>query len=397
MSNKELAFQKLEINKRAAEVVTVNNELAFQQIEKGKRNPELGIDDKDLASQNIEKGKIAAELIIANKKVVIENAEKEKRAAELIIANQEIHYQIMEKEKLAAALNIANKELAFQYEEKRKCTAELVNVNEELLFQKEKRAAELIFFNQEILYQNIEIEKIALELELARSELQSFSYSVSHDLRAPLRAISCFTEVMVEDYTEQLDENANKVLKKIISNSKKMGKLIDNLLEFSRLIMQPVSVVNIPVKVLVETTLKELLQIEPARIINITMGNLEDTKGDRDMLKQVFVNLISNALKYTRYKEVAEIGIGCRIENESCIYYVKDNGSGFDMNYYHKIFGVFQRLHCSKEFDGSGIGLALTKKIIDKHGGKIWGEGKVKEGACFYISLPYTLNELAIN
>jgi light-regulated signal transduction histidine kinase (bacteriophytochrome) len=167
-----------------------------------------------------------------------------------------------------------------------------------------------------------------------------------------------------------------------------MGQLIDNLLEFSRIGKQHVSMGNVNINQLANAVVAELKQDDPRRMIHVTVKNLENVNGDRNMLKQVFINLISNAFKYTGTKDEAIIEIGSYLENEQCIYYVKDNGAGFDMQYYDKLFGVFQRLHSSNEFEGTGVGLAIIQKIIAKHGGKVWAEGKVDEGACFYISLP---------
>ncbi|HEV8083884.1 MAG TPA: ATP-binding protein [Chitinophagaceae bacterium] len=392
IANKEIAFQNNEKDKRAAELIIANNELAFQNKEKENRAAELIIANNELAFQNKEKEKRATELMIANNELVFQNDEKEKRAAELVIANKELLFQNEQKEKRAAELVIANKELLFQNEEKEKRAAELV-IAKELLFQnedKEKRAAELIIANKELVIQNEEKRKQAAELEEANKELESFSYSVSHDLRAPLRAINGFTQVLAEDYLEQLNDEAKAILNEIIANSNKMGELIDNLLEFSRIGKQHVSRVDVNIKQLVDTVISELKQLEPKRIFNIIVNNLYNINGDRNMLKQVFINLLSNAFKYTGNKEEALIELGSYPENDQCIYYVKDNGAGFDMRYYDKLFGVFQRLHSSNEFDGTGVGLAIIQKIIIKHQGKVWAEGKVGEGACFYISLPTT-------
>ncbi|MEO7924456.1 MAG: ATP-binding protein, partial [Chitinophagaceae bacterium] len=206
--------------------------------------------------------------------------------------------------------------------------------------------------------------------------------------RAPLRAINGFTQVLLEDHFEQLDDEAKEVMNEILENSNTMGELIDNLLAFSRVGKQQVNVVDVKIKGLVDEVIAELKKEEPSRKFKITVKSLENIKGDRNMLKQVFINLISNAFKYTGKKEEAIIEIGSRLEDDQCTYYVKDNGAGFDMKYYDKLFGVFQRLHSSNEFEGNGVGLAIIQKIISKHSGKVWAEGKVDEGACFFISLP---------
>ncbi len=391
IANKELFFQNNEKEKRAAELAIANEELAFQNKEKEKRAAELAIANEELVFQNEEKEKRAAELVIANKELVFQNNEKEKRAAELVIANQELVYQNKEKEKRAAELVIANKNLVFQNEEKEKRAAELVIANKELVYQnleKEKRAAELVIANQELVFQNEEKRSHATELAEVNKELESFSYSVSHDLRAPLRAINGFTQVLLEDHVAQLDDDAKYLLNEVIANSDKMAELIDNLLSFSRIGKQQISMVKVNMTQLVDTVISELKQLEPKRTFTINIKNLENISCDKNMLRQVFINLISNAFKFTQKKEEAVVEIGSYLENNECTYYVKDNGAGFDMLYYDKLFGVFQRLHSTNEFDGTGVGLAIIQKIITKHQGKVWAEGKMNEGACFYFSLP---------
>lgn len=373
-------------NKNADELTIAHKELAFQKEEKGKRAAELVIADKELIYQKKEKGKRAAELVIANKELAFQSEEKHKRAAELAIANKELLFQNAEKEKRAAELIIANKELLFQNEEKEKRAAELISANEEL-----KKA------EQHIVELNIGLErKIAertAQLEEANKELESFSYSVSHDLRAPLRGIKRFTELLLEDFSHQLDDEARSLLDDIIRNSKQMGRLIDNLLEFSHIGKLSLSVVEICVEKLVAEVILEQRQQEPERKIKLLSKKLEDIKGDKNMIKQVFINLISNAFKYTRKIKDAVVEIGSYIEGDFCIYYVKDNGAGFNMKYYPRLFGVFQRLHSSSEFEGTGVGLAIIQRIVTKHGGKIWAEAGVGEGACFYISLPTSPNK----
>lgn len=325
------------------------SEVNLQIQDKEKRAQELIIANKELLLQNHEKEKRADELIVANKELVRQNTEKQKRAEELTKANQDLALQNKEIKKLSEALELANNQLASQY---------------------------------------IEKEKQALNLEAANQDLESFSYSVSHDLRAPLRAINGFTEILLEDYIDKLGDDAQYLLGEIIANSKKMGQLIDNLLDFSRISKQQVSVGNVDTQQLVNSVITQLKQLEPDRDVIFEIGNLESTIGDRNMLRQVYVNLISNALKYSSKKEVSVIQIGCFNENNHQNFYIKDNGAGFDMTYYDKLFGVFQRLHSSNEFEGTGVGLAIVQKIIAKHDGRVWAEGKVGEGASFYFSLP---------
>jgi light-regulated signal transduction histidine kinase (bacteriophytochrome) len=198
--------------------------------------------------------------------------------------------------------------------------------------------------------------------------------------------------VLAEDYADKFDEEAKSIFKEIIANSRVMGELIDNLLEFSRVGKQHISMSEVSIQALVNSVIEEQKQQAPYRTFNILLKDLKSIHGDRNMLKQVFLNLISNAIKYSGKKEEPMIEIGSYQKDDQHIYYVKDNGAGFDMEYYQKLFGVFQRLHSNNEFEGTGVGLAIVQRIIMKHGGSVWAEGKVNEGACFYISLPDTLN-----
>jgi two-component system sensor kinase len=226
------------------------------------------------------------------------------------------------------------------------------------------------------------------QLEAANKELEAFSYSVSHDLRAPLRAIDGFSRVILEDYTDKLDDEGKRYLNIIGSNTKKMGQLIDDLLVFSRLGRQEIRVSEMDMGELAKAVSDELKLIIPERKIHFTIKPLSPIHGDQAMIRQVFVNLLSNAVKFTRPKENATIEVGGEREGNENIYYVKDNGVGFDMQYVNKLFGVFQRLHSSEEFEGTGVGLAIVQRIIHRHGGRVWAEGKVGEGATFYFTLP---------
>jgi PAS domain S-box-containing protein len=391
IANTELVFQNDEKEKRAAELVIANKELAYQSTEKEKRAAELIIANKELVFHNEEKEKRAAELIIANKELVLHNIEKEMRAAELIIANTELVFQNEEKEKRAAELVIANKELAFQNIEKEKRAGELIIANEELAFQnveKEKRAAELIIANSELAFQNDEKEKRAEELLLVNNELEAFSYSVSHDLRAPLRHIGGFVDLLLKNNSSQLDVSGLRFLNTISGSSLKMGKLIDALLAFSRLNRGELQRTNIDTLSMVTRILKSLIDESEGRIIETRILDLPDTLGDENLINQVWINLISNAAKYSKNKEKSIIEIGGKIENKNAIFYIKDNGVGFEMQYADKLFGVFQRLHNERDFEGIGIGLANINRIIIRHGGKCWAVGEVDKGATFFFSLP---------
>jgi light-regulated signal transduction histidine kinase (bacteriophytochrome) len=321
------------------------------------------------------------ELSIANKEIAFQHQEKENRAAELIIANKELLYQNEEKERRAAELVIANKELAFQNEEKEKRAQELIVANREL-----KNAQDDIRLLNEELEQKV-IDRTA-ELEAVNKELGSFSYSVSHDLRAPIRAINGYTRILSEDYGEKLDAEGNRILHAIIGNSRKMGELIDDLLAFSKLGRKQVTVAEIFMNELVQAVRDELIFDEGDNIPLFDVQLLRSAKGDKSLIRQVWINLISNAIKYSRHKPSTKIEIGSSEQGKMVVYFIKDNGAGFDMQYYDKLFGVFQRLHSQEEFEGTGIGLAIVQKIVERHKGTVWAESVLDEGTSFYFSLP---------
>ncbi len=226
------------------------------------------------------------------------------------------------------------------------------------------------------------------ELELMNKELESFSYSVSHDLRAPLRGINGYATILKEDYEAKLDAEAKRVLNTIIENSLKMSSLIDSLLSLSRLGRKEMTKRQINVNSMVRDIVNEFRLVGDNKNFRVTIKELYEAEGDQELLKQVFVNLISNAIKYSSKKENPLIEIGSCLEENGITFYVKDNGSGFNMNYKNKLFGVFQRLHSAREFEGIGIGLAIVQRIVVRHGGHAWAEGEVDKGATFYFSLP---------
>jgi signal transduction histidine kinase len=233
------------------------------------------------------------------------------------------------------------------------------------------------------------VRKPLLEEALkANKEMEAFSYSVSHDLRAPLRAIDGFTQILVEDYGGKLDDEGKRVAGIIEASTVQMGKLIDNLLSFSRLGRAEIKKVPVAMGVLANEVYAEIKKSVPDRDIEFSPGILPDIEGDADMIRQVWVNLLTNAVKFTGKKEKAKIEVGGTDNGKSVTYYIKDNGAGFDMQYVGKLFGVFQRLHSVEEFEGTGIGLANVKRIVERHGGTVRAEGKVGEGATFYFTLP---------
>jgi PAS domain S-box-containing protein len=219
-------------------------------------------------------------------------------------------------------------------------------------------------------------------------ELGAFTYSVSHDLRAPLRSVSGYARILLEDYGANLDDEGKRVINVIINNAKRMGQLIDDLLDFSRMGLKELAKASFNMKEMVDGVVNELRSAENGREIAITVQHLESSRADLSMLRQVWINLISNAFKYSRRTKDATIEIGSYVTTGETCYYVKDNGAGFDMQYATKLFEVFQRLHRAEEFEGTGVGLALVKRIITRHGGRVWAEGKLNEGATFYFTLP---------
>jgi signal transduction histidine kinase len=366
----------------------VNKELTYQNGKKEKRADELIVANKELAYQNEEKEKRAAELITANIELIFQNEEKEKRAGELIVANKELAYQNEEKEKRAAELIIANIELVFQNEEKEKHAEELLvairglkNAEDEI---RKLNAADIRKLNEELEQKVLDRTS---ELESAIKEMESFSYSISHDLRAPLRAVDAYSKIIEENYGELFDDEGKRLLSVVQRNAKKMGVLIDDLLAFSRLGRKEIHKTNVNMKQLAENVADELNTFTPNKA-KIIINALEPILADSTLMHQVWMNLLSNAIKYSIHTQQPLIEINCEKKNQRVVYSISDNGAGFDMRYVDKLFGVFQRLHSANEFEGTGVGLALVHRIITKHRGEIWANAEVGKGATFYFSLP---------
>ncbi len=233
-----------------------------------------------------------------------------------------------------------------------------------------------------------ELKRRASSLEAANKELEAFSYSVSHDLRAPLRAITGFSRILLEDHAGGLDAEGRRVLDVIIDNGNRMGHLIDDLLAFSRLGRKPMVLQRLDMAALAHAVGEELLAGTAGRPVDLRVGPLPQVQGDPALIRQVWMNLLSNALKYSRPRPRTEIEVSGERDGPECRYRVKDNGVGFDMRYVDKLFGVFQRLHEDREFEGTGVGLALVARIVSRHGGRVWAEGQVDRGATFGFSLP---------
>jgi len=278
--------------------------------------------------------------------------------------------------------------------ELRRTQQELKKAHDDLELRVRERTKQLQTANKALeaeIREKKEAEKLlqlrTLLLEATNKELESFDYSISHDLRAPLRAIDGYSRMILRDQPDRLDNEGKRRLELIRTNTQIMGKLIDNLLSFSRLVRLELTKSRLNMEDLINDVWHELQIINPGRNMFISIKEIPAGWGDRILVKQVYSNLLSNAVKYTRTKSEALIEAGGYTDGDENIYYVKDNGVGFDMEYYDKLFGVFQRLHGSDDYEGTGVGLAIVQRIIHRHGGRVWAESKVDEGAIFYFTL----------
>ncbi|KQB38627.1 sensor histidine kinase [Flavobacterium aquidurense] len=378
--NKRLALQIEDRKKRAAELVIANKELAYQNQEKEKRAAELVIANTELAYQNQEKEKRAAELVIANTELTYQNKEKEKRAAELVIANAELTYQNNEKEKRAAELAIANAELAFQNEEK------------------EKRAAELFIANAELTFQNNEKEKRAAELLLANNELQAFTYISSHHLQEPLRKIQVFSNRITTDEYQNLTDKGKHYFERIEVAAFHMQALINDLLTYSRTNVTEKKFENTKLNDIIDKVLEDLKEeITAKKAIIEIFGNCTAFIIP-SQFHQLICNLVSNSLKFSTTEKTPHITIESIYtkpktkKNQSftnyCHITINDNGIGFEPQFETRVFEMFQQLNNKKDYKGTGIGLAIVKKIVENHNGMITATGKPGLGAKFDIYIP---------
>ena len=248
---------------------------------------------------------------------------------------------------------------------------------------RDRRAAEM-----DVRSLNETLTDRARQLELANSELEGFSYSISHDLRSPLRAIDGFSQLLQKRFEPVLDAEGMRLLGVVRDSSKRMGALIEDLLEFSRLGRKPLDSTLVEMEPLARECLAEALE-QADRKPHVTFNRLPACWGDRALLKQVWANLIGNAVKYSSHTAAPRIEISGLEDGDECVYTVSDNGAGFDMQYYAKLFGVFQRLHGMEEFSGTGVGLAIVMRIVTKHRGRVWAEAEVNRGATFHFSIPH--------
>jgi len=368
---------------KSDDLIIAIKEIAFQYEEKEKRAAELIIANKELVYQNDEKGKRAAELIIANKELVFQNDEKGKRAAELIIANKELVFQNKEKGKRAAELIVANKELVFQNKEKG------------------KRAAELIIANKELVFQNDEKEKRAAELIIANNELMAFTYIASHDLQEPLRKIQTFTSLIFEKENEHLSDKGKDYFRRVQSAAGRMQQLIDDLLAYSRINVTERKFEKNNLTFIIDDVKKEFKDTIDEKHAIIDFTEICEANIIPFQFRQLMYNLIGNSLKFSipgippHIVIKSKIVIGNKLTNEFllpgkeyCFITVKDNGIGFEPKYNKRIFEVFQKLNGKDEYEGTGIGLAIVKKIVDNHFGFINAKSELNEGATFEIYIP---------
>jgi light-regulated signal transduction histidine kinase (bacteriophytochrome) len=297
-------------------------------------------------------------------------AAAKERAAKLVSALQEISSQNEEKGKRAAELIIANLELKFENEEK------------------EKRAAELIIANIELAFQNGEKVKRAKELENANNDLEQFAYVANHDLQEPLRMISSYTQLLERKYKDKLDEDANEYIHFVVDGAIRIQKLLTDILEYSRISTRTKTFEQIDTSTVLGQVISNLQLLITENAVLITIDDLPVIKADASQILRVFQNLIENAIKFHKKTELPKIHISSTKQDKMYQFSVTDNGIGIEKQYHDRVFIVFQRLHSAKDYPGTGIGLSICKRIVERHGGTIWFESTVNEGATFYFTIP---------
>jgi signal transduction histidine kinase len=402
LAYEELAYQNEQKEKRAQELVTANKELAYQNDQKEKRAAELAIANKELEYQNEQKEKRAAELVTANEELAYQNEQKEERAAELVTANKELAYQNEQKEKRAAELVTANEELAYQNEQKEKRAAELVIANKELAYQneqKEKRAAELELANIELAFQNVQKEQRAIELAQAIKDLDAFAYVSSHHLQEPLRKIRSFVDRVLDRDARNLTEKGKHDLDRIDVATARMSQLIQDVFTYSRISVNELAVEKVDAGSLVRQVLKDFHNHLEEKKALVTADFSLPIFVEPPQFRQAIHLLIDNALKFAHKERSPQIIItgtqvtgdqidGAPQDKTYCCIEIKDNGIGFDPKYSEAIFGIFSRLHSVAEYPGTGVGLAIVKKIMNRHKGFAAATGEAGTGAAFQLYFP---------
>jgi len=302
------------------------------------------------------------------------------RTADLREANRQLELEIYERQLAEDTLRHARDTLEKRVQER---TTKLAGSNAELI----REVAERKRAEDDVRKLNSELVQRSAQLESSNKELESFSYSVSHDLRAPLRGIDGFSQAMLEDYDDKLDESGKSYLRRVRTASQRMSKLIDAMLDLARLTRAEIHTQTFDIGAVARAILEDLQKMEPDRAVDCVVGNNLFATADQQLLRAVLENLLGNAWKFTRQQPNPRIEFGHGQYKGQAAYFVRDNGAGFDMTYVHKLFGAFQRLHAYTEFPGVGVGLASVHRIIQRHGGQIWAEGTVDQGATFHFTL----------
>ncbi|MBC8439957.1 MAG: response regulator [Deltaproteobacteria bacterium] len=337
-----------------------------------------------------------------DKLVILKKPFDNSEVRQLIYALKEKHFTFLLAQKKISQLSKVNKALGKEIAKRKIDEEEIKKLNEDLekrikdrtidlenrIVESEQLNKGLINITEDMQLTNARIERAKKELTLANNELEAFAYSVSHDLRAPLRHISGFTSILKESNAGKMDDESTRHLNNISESAKQMGQLIDDLLIFSRIGRAVVQKTNVDLNILVKKIRGDMKHEIQHRKMTWKINKLPIVPGDQPMLQQVLVNLISNAVKFTAKKDTTLIEIGYQSNKNENIFYIRDNGVGFDMKYIDKLFKVFQRLHTAKDFEGTGIGLANVQRIIQRHGGRVWAESILDEGAVFYFTLP---------
>jgi light-regulated signal transduction histidine kinase (bacteriophytochrome) len=251
-----------------------------------------------------------------------------------------------------------------------------------------ERTAKLEETNTALAILNEDLLQRGRALEDANRQLESFAYSVSHDLRAPLRHAGSFAAILLEDHSAQLSEEGKRLAERVVAGCRRMGELIDAILKLSRVASQTITKAPVSTGKLLDAVIAECKDDLAGRSVELVVGNLPNCHADAQLLHQVWANLLGNAIKYTRHRQHAVIEIGAKEESGETVYFVRDNGAGFDIAHAERLFGVFQRFHSAAEFEGNGLGLAIVSNIINRHGGRIWADAKRDEGATFWFTLP---------